>query len=149
MEITYPVRKVLLQKGSQVYALGPEASVYEAIELMSDKGVGALLVMRGDRLVGFVSERDYARKVVLRGKSSRDTRIEEIMSAPVRTIPPGTSIEDAMRIMTANRIRHLPIVEDGRVEGVVSIGDLVKWIVTAQEQTIRHLKEYIAGAYPG
>lgn len=149
MEITYPVRKVLLQKGSQVYALPPEATVYEAIELMSDKGVGALLVMRGERLVGFVSERDYARKVVLRGKSSRDTRIEEIMSAPVRTIPPGTSIEDAMRIMTANRIRHLPIVDDGRVEGVVSIGDLVKWIVTAQEQTIRQLKEYIAGAYPG
>lgn len=148
MEISYPVSQVLLQKGNQVYSIAPSATVYQAIELMSEKGVGALVVLRGERLVGFVSERDYARKVILRGKSSRDTRIEEIMTAPVISVPPDTSVADCMRIMTSKRIRHLPVLEEGRLAGIVSIGDIVKWIVSAQEETIRTLRSYIAGSYP-
>lgn len=148
MDISYPVSQVLQQKGSRVYSVPPSATVYEAIELMSKKGVGALLVLDQGRLTGFVSERDYTRKVVLRGRSSRETLIIEIMSAPVISVPPDTSIEECMRIMTSQRIRHLPVVDTGRVVGVISIGDLVKWIVTAQAETIRALHSYIAGAYP-
>ncbi len=148
MEISFPVRHVLQQKEGEIYSVAPSATVYEAIELMSAMGVGALLVLKAGSLVGFVSERDYARKVILRGRSSRDTTIEEIMSSPVISVPPETSIEECMRIMTAQRIRHLPIVEGGRVTGIISIGDLVKWIVTAQAETIRNLRTYIAGAYP-
>lgn len=148
MEISYPVSQVLQQKGSQVFSVGPTATVYEAIAIMSEKGVGALLVLEAGRLAGFVSERDYARKVILRGRSSRETLITEIMSTPVISVPPDTSIEECMRIMTSHRIRHLPVLDADRVAGIISIGDLVKWIVTAQAETIRTLRTYIAGAYP-
>ena len=116
---------------------------------MSEKQVGALLVMRNNKLVGFISERDYARKVILQGKSSRDPLVSEIMSAPVITVSSAQTIDECMRLMTANRIRHLPVVEHGQVTGIVSIGDLVRWIISSQEETIHQLHSYIAGAYPG
>lgn len=143
------IRFILEQKSRDVWSLPPEASVYEAIQIMSEKQVGALLVMRNNHLVGFISERDYARKVILQGRSSRDTFVSEIMSAPVMTVSPAQTIDECMRLMTANRIRHLPVVEHGQVTGIVSIGDLVRWIISSQEETIHQLHSYIAGAYPG
>jgi CBS domain-containing protein len=144
------IRSVLKYKSTTLYSLPPEASVYEAIELMSQKSIGAILVMTDGRLVGFISERDYARKVILKGKSSRDTQIREIMSVPVITVSPSDTVDECMRIMTGNRIRHLPVTDDGgKVIGIVSIGDLVKWIISAQEEMINHLHSYISGGYPG
>jgi len=144
-----PIRFILEQKGRDVWSLPPESSVYEAIKMMSEKQVGALLVMRNNNLLGFISERDYARKVILQGRSSRDTRVSEIMSAPVMTVSPAHTIDECMRLMTDNRFRHLPVMEHGQVTGIVSIGDLVRWIISSQEETIQQLHSYIAGAYPG
>lgn len=149
MKLTEPVRIVLAHKGYDVASISPESSVYAAIELMAEKSIGALPVISGERIVGILSERDYARKVVLKGKSSRKTRVEEIMSSPVLTVSPEETLDQCMRIITGNRIRHLPVVDGGRVVGIVSIGDLVKWIVTEQHKTIRELERYIAGDYPG
>jgi CBS domain-containing protein len=143
------IRCILQFKGPDVWSLHPDASVYEAIEMMSRKQVGALLVIRDSQPVGFVSERDYARKVILKGKSSRETKVSEIMSSPVITVGPDQTIDECMRIMTASRIRHLPVVERGQIAGIVSIGDLVRWIISSQEETINQLHSYIAGAYPG
>ena len=143
------IRFILEHKGGAVWSLPPEASVYEAIKMMSEKKVGALTVMKDNRLVGFISERDYARKVILQGRSSRDTLISEIMSSPVTTVSPAQTIDECMRMMTSNRIRHLPVVEHGQVTGIISIGDLVRWIISSQEETIHQLHSYIAGAYPG
>jgi CBS domain-containing protein len=143
------IRFILENKGCDVWSLSSDASVYEAIQLMSEKQVGALLVMEDNYLVGFISERDYARKVILQGRSSRDTQVREIMTSPVMTVSPSQTIDECMRIMTENRIRHLPVVEHGRVAGIVSIGDLVRWTISSQEETIHQLHSYIAGAYPG
>lgn len=148
MEILEPIRSVLNHKGAQVYALPPSATVYSAIELMAVKSAGALLVMTGSALVGIVSERDYTRKVILQGLASKETELRQIMTTPVMTIAPDCCVGEALQIMTEQRIRHLPIVDDGQVLGVVSIGDLVKWIVSHHEQTIHELRCYIAGAYP-
>lgn len=143
---TEPIRTVLRQKERKLYWLSPNATVLDAITMMADKGIGALLILEDDRLVGFVSERDYARKVILKGRHSHDTLVREIMSTPVFTVDPDHSVAECMRSMTDLRIRHLPVVEGGKVVGVVSIGDLVKWMVLAQEDTIRHLQSYIASA---
>lgn len=137
--------QLLDAKGSNVYSVTPDASVLDAIRLMAERHIGALLVMDGDRLAGIISERDYARKVVLKGRASESTAVRQIMSSPVHTATPGQTVDDAMRLMTEWRIRHLPVVRNGRVVGVVSIGDLVKSVIEDQRHTIEDLKNYIAG----
>ena len=139
------VAHLLHAKGHAVWSIPPDASVYEAIKLMADKGVGALLVMKGQRLVGIVSERDYARKVILQGKSSRDTPVREIMTDKVFYVRPEQTVEDCMALMTARRIRHLPVLDDDQVIGVVSIGDLVRAVISEQEVRIQQLEQYIMG----
>jgi CBS domain-containing protein len=146
MEALDRVTAILKDKGVQIWSIAPEATVYEALEVMAGKGVGALPVISSGRLVGLLSERDYARKIILRGRSSRETKVGEVMSAPAITVAPDCSVEEAMRIMTESRVRHLPVVaSNGDLLGIISIGDLVKWIITSQEETIKHLHSYIAG----
>ena len=149
MKTSLPVRVLLEDKGRAVFSVHPRASVYDAIVLMAEKSVGALLVMDDNYLRGIISERDYTRKVILQGKSSKDTPVEDIMSGHVVTATPVQTIEECMHIMTDNRIRHLPIVDASGVLGVVSIGDLVKWTIDAQKEKIDELHTFIAGAYPG
>ena len=149
MDLVDTVRSVLKQKSQDIWSVSPEAWVYDAVEMMADKHVGALLVISEGKLVGIISERDYARKVILQGKTSKQTQVKEIMTSSVIFVVPEHTVEDCMRIMTNSRIRHLPVVENEKVLGVVSIGDLVKWIISAQEETIHQLKHYIAGSYPG
>jgi CBS domain-containing protein len=134
---------LLRRKSGILYVIDPDEPVLEAIQLMADRSIGAVLVMRGIELVGIVSERDYARKVVLLGRSSSDTPVWQIMSSPVVTVPPSESIDDCMRIMTERRIRHLPVTDGGRVVGMLSIGDLVKAVIDEQRRTIEELELYI------
>jgi CBS domain-containing protein len=137
------VSGLLKYKGALVHSVPPDAPVLEAIKAMAEHGIGALLVMQGARLLGVVSERDYARKVILKGRSSSETLVSAIMSAPVLTVHPDQSVNDCMRIMTENRVRHLPVVDGERVVGVLSIGDLVRTLVEEQQQTIAQLEQYI------
>jgi CBS domain-containing protein len=148
VKVTGVVRSVLKRKGNEVWFVAPDQTVYEAIERMADKGVGALLVISAGKLVGIISERDYARKVILKGKSSKTTHVTEIMTSPVIAVTPDTAVDECMGILTKNRIRHLPVMEAERVLGVVSIGDLVKWVVSEQGETIEHLQNYISAKYP-
>ncbi|MCP5327580.1 MAG: CBS domain-containing protein [Sinobacteraceae bacterium] len=134
---------LLSRKSGTLYAIGPDEPVLEAIRLMAERSIGAVLVMRGEELVGILSERDYARKVVLLGRSSSDTPVGQIMSSPVITVSPTESIDDCMRVMTERRIRHLPVSQDGRVIGILSIGDLVKAVIDQQRRTIEELEHYI------
>jgi CBS domain-containing protein len=149
MNLIDTVRLILKQRDQIVWHVSPEACVYDAIEMMAEKYVGALMVVSAGQLVGVVSERDYARKVILQGKSSKQTQVKEIMTSPAICVTPQHTVEESMRIMTDKHIRHLPVVEDGIVVGVVSIGDLVKWMISAQQETISHLNSYIASQYPG
>jgi CBS domain-containing protein len=137
--------QLLTDKGREVHSIAPDASVLDAVRLMAERHIGALLVIGGGALVGVVSERDYARKVVLKGRASTSTAVHEIMSAPAITIAPDQTVDDAMRLMTARRIRHLPVVGEGAVLGVVSIGDLVKSVIEEQRHTIEDLRSYIQG----
>jgi CBS domain-containing protein len=139
------VRDILAVKGRDVWSIGPNASVYDAMKLMADKGIGALLVMEGAKLVGIISERDYARKVILQGRSSRTTGVQEIMTTRVAYAEPEQNIEECMALMTEIRIRHLPVIEAGEVRGVISIGDLVKSIIAEQKFIIEQLERYITG----
>jgi CBS domain-containing protein len=143
------IDSVLTLKGRQLWSVAPTSTVYEAVEKMSEKGIGALLVMAEGKLAGIISERDYARKVILKDRSSKHTLVRDIMISPVVTVTPRHTVDECMRLMTENRIRHLPVVDRDQVAGVVSIGDLVNWIITAHEETIGHLQSYIAGNYPG
>ena len=144
-EYSAKIEIILKSKPANVWAVSPTDSVYEALELMADKGVGALPVMEGTQLVGIFSERDYARKVVLAGRSSRETKVSQIMSFPVLTVTPGHSIGECMEIVTDKRIRHLPVLENDQVVGMISIGDLVNWVITDQRATIENLHAYITG----
>lgn len=137
------VKHLLDRKGNDIYTIAPEAPVLEAIKLMAKECVGALLVMRGEELVGIISERDYARKVILQGRSSAQAPVSEIMSTPVLTVTPTTDVFDCMRMCTDSRVRHLPVVENHRVMGVISIGDLVKEVISAQAEQIEQLQRYI------
>jgi CBS domain-containing protein len=139
------VKDVLKTKNGQLISIAPEATVFEAIKLMAAKGVGALLVMEGEKLVGILSERDYARKVIIQGRSSKETPVSAIMTGKVMAVTPGNTIEECMALMTEKYVRHLPVVEDGRVLGVVSIGDVVKAIISEQHFTINNLINYITG----
>jgi CBS domain-containing protein len=137
------VNDLLDIKGTAIYSVGPGDPVLDAIKMMAARHVGALLVMKGTELVGIISERDYARKVILLGRASSDTPVSQIMSSPVYTVTARQSVEDCMRLMTEHRVRHLPVVENGRVVGVISIGDLVKAVIEDQRQTIEQLEGYI------
>ncbi len=139
------VSDILRIKGNGVWSTTPDASVYDALQLMAERDIGALLVLEAGQIAGIFSERDYARKVVLRGKFSRDTKLRDVMTRSVVTVTPGHSIADCMRIMTDRHIRHLPVVNDGTLVGLVSIGDVVKSIITDQQATIGHLEDYITG----
>ena len=137
------VKHLLESKGSTIFCIAPEVPVLEAIKRMAEHRVGALLVMRGERLVGVVSERDYARKVILQGRSSSQTAVSDIMSSEPVTVGPDTDVFDCMRLCTDSRIRHLPVVQGNAVVGVISIGDLVKAVIDAQAEQIEHLQRYI------
>lgn len=139
------VKHLLEEKGGDVATIAPEAPVLDAIRLMAERGIGALVVMRGDTLAGIVTERDYARKVILKGRSSRETPVSEIMSPAPTTVSPSTTVDECMRLCTELRVRHLPTVDDNKLVGIVSIGDLVKAVIDDQAAEIDHLQRYIAG----
>ncbi len=146
MEMTGTIGTILRQKGKDVWSIGQDATVYEAMALMAERRVGALLVRSGDEVLGVISERDYARKIVLHDRSSRDTLVSEIMTSPVILVSPDQSVGEAMEIMTEHRVRHLPVMQRGVLAGIISIGDLVNWLLTTQRETIRHLESYISGS---
>ena len=141
------IASIVKSKGSQIWSIEPEATIYDAIAMMAERSIGALLVVSAGKLVGIVSERDYARKVMLQGRSSKDTQVQEIMTREVLTVTPDHTVDDCMRIITNHRIRHLPVVDQGELRGVISIGDLVRAIIAEQAETIDHLHAYIAGRY--
>jgi CBS domain-containing protein len=150
MKLTDAVEAILKRKGSdRVQSIGPDQSVFEAIQKMADESVGALLVLSQNKLVGIVSERDYARKVILKGLSSKETPVREIMTSPVVFVTRQHTVDECMNIMTNHHLRHLPVMKDDAVVGIVSIGDLVKWIISGQAETIQELQGYISGGYPG
>ena len=150
MQLFDDVESILDRKGHQVWFIGPEATVFEAIHWMSEKNVGALLVIESGDLLGIITERDYTRNVILKDRSSKHTKVREIMTKDITTISPDATVEDAMRVMTKNRVRHLPAVEhDGRVVGVVSMGDLVERMIATQRLVLEQLEGYIVGRYPG
>ena len=139
------VRQLLESKSAEVIGIGPDAAVIDAVRKMAERGIGALLVMEGPRLVGILSERDYARKIVLQGRSSKDTPVRDIMTADVITVAPEHSCDHCMQVVTDRRIRHLPVVEGGEVVGILSIGDLVRVVIEQQQQELEQLQRYIAG----
>ena len=139
------VKRILETKGNDVWSIEPSASVYDAIHLLAEKEIGALLVMKNDQLVGIFSERDYARQIILKDRSSEDTKVDDIMTRDVIHVGPNDEIGDCMTLMTENRIRHLPIIEEKKVVGIISIGDLVRAVMAIQESTINDLKKFISG----
>ena len=149
MKVTGQVSTILSYKGSTIWSVTPDKPVSEAIALMAEKNIGVVLVMDGDQLLGVMSERDYTRKVFLKGRSSKETQVKEIMGSSLITVTPQHSVDECLHIMTDRRIRHLPVLENGKVAGLVSIGDLVNWVISAQSATIDQLQSYITGAYPG
>ncbi len=150
MEITDSVATILQHKGhALVQAVTPDTTVYDAIKLMSDRNIGCVLVMDGGALLGILSERDYTRKVVLQGRSSKSTTVREIMTKDVICVTPKHGVEETLRIVTESRVRHLPVKDGEQVIGLISIGDLVKWVINAQRSALSQLEAYVAGGYPG
>ncbi|MEP6821752.1 MAG: CBS domain-containing protein [Chthoniobacterales bacterium] len=148
MNVTGTIEAILNQKGGgEVWSVTPDATVYEAVALMAEKNVGALVVLEAGQLVGIISERDYTRKIMLHGKRSRDTLVREIMSTELKTVDLKEGVDDCLVFMTEKRVRHLPVVVDGKVLGVISIGDLVKHVISVQNATLDHLERYISGGY--
>lgn len=144
------IRNILNEKGTQVFDIHPDKTVYEAIEKMADKNIGALVVVENDELMGVISERDYRNKVILKGRTSKTTKVREIMSADPITVEPSDTVETCMGLMTNRKFRHLPVLENGKLCGVISIGDLVKAVISKQEVEIHNLRDYISGgSYPG
>ena len=148
MEIAGSVSAILAHKGSAVWSIAPNATVFDAIQLMADKNVGALPVVENGKLAGMISERDYTRKVILKGKSSKETPVRDIMTQELVTVDASDSVTECMRVMTEKRIRHLPVMEGSKMIGLISIGDLVRRIISAQTATIDNLEKYITGDYP-
>ena len=141
------VEKLLRIKGYQTWNIAPQATVYEALQLMSEKEVGAILVLEEGKVIGIFTERDYARKLILKGKFSKDTEVRELMTQEVLYVEPHDTIEDCMVLMTNKRVRHLPVLDNGQLTGIVSLGDMVKHIISEQESTIAQLEKYITGSY--
>ena len=141
------IREILTHKGGAVWTISPDATVFEAIQMMADKNIGALLVTKDNKLAGILSERDYTRKVALKGRASKDTPVRDILSGHVISVTPDHTVEDCMKLMTEHRVRHLPVLDGQRIAGVISIGDLVNWIISAQNSAIHQLETYITG-YP-
>jgi len=147
MTHTGHIREILHNKGGTVWTISPEATVLDAIHLMADKNIGALLVTKDNTLIGIISERDYTRKVALKGRASKDTPVRDILSGHVVHVSPDHSVDECLRLMTEHRVRHLPVLDGSKIVGLVSIGDLVNWIISAQSSTIQQLETYITG-YP-
>jgi CBS domain-containing protein len=146
MKTSVPVSSLLHQKGAAVWHIAPEATVFDAIQLMADKNIGALPVLSQGRLVGIFTERDYTRKIALAGKTSKQTLVKEILSPKVVSVPPDESVEECMRLMTEHRIRHLPVMQHDEIVGIISIGDLVNWIISTQDAMISQMVSYISGS---
>ena len=149
MDVSGNIGAILTQKSDEIFSVSPETTVHDAVAMMDEKNVGALLVMKDDKLVGMLSERDYTRKVMLRGKKSSDTKVSEIMSTNLTVAHPNEGVEECLRVMTDKRFRHLPVLDGERVVGVISIGDLVKHVISCQSAAIAHLENYIHGGYSG
>ncbi len=149
MEIIGNAQHILQAKGNEVWTIDADAWVIDAIRLMGEKNIGALVATKGDEVVGLISERDYSRKIILAGKTSRATRVGEVVGSPVISVRPETPIIECMETMNRERIRHLPVMEDGRMVGIISIGDVVNWIIRSLHSTVEQLKGYISGQYPG
>lgn len=147
MTITAYISDILSGKSGNVWTIGPDATVFDAISRMAEKNIGAMPVVEAGAVIGLISERDYTRKVALQGRSSRETRVAEIMNQPVISVTPATTIDTCMQIITRQRVRHLPVIDDGRLVGMVSIGDLVNWIISAQSVAIEQMETYIMGGY--
>ena len=141
------IREILNHKGAAIWTIAPERTVYEAVQLMAEKNIGSLLVVKEGQLAGIITERDYTRKVILKGRASKETPVQEILSGQVVHVAPDHTVEHCLRVMTEHRVRHLPVLEGGKILGVISIGDLVNWIISAQNATIHQLETYITG-YP-
>ena len=141
------IKELLKKKSGDIWSISPQASVYQALELMAQKEVGALLVIENDKLVGIFSERDYARKIILKGKASKETAVSELMTTSVYYVTPDNTLEEAMALMTSKHIRHLPIMNQGKLSGLVTLGDVVKKIISEQKLTIDELENYVTGGY--
>ena len=148
MEVTGTVNSILANKGSAVWSIAPDATVFEAIQLMAEKNVGALPVVQNDQLVGIISERDYTRKVILQGKSSKETPVRDIMTQRLVTADPDDRVSECMQRVTENRVRHLPVLEGNKLIGILSIGDLLAWLIAAQRNAIDNLERYVTGDFP-
>jgi CBS domain-containing protein len=149
MDVSGNVGAILSQKSREIFSVTPDTTVHDAVAMMDEKNIGAVLVMKGEKLVGMLSERDYTRKVMLRGKKSADTKVSEIMSSKLTVAHPNEGVEECLRVMTDKRFRHLPVLDGEKVVGVISIGDLVKHVISCQSATIAHLENYISGGYSG